>query len=279
MIKTTADDLLNQGIRILTSVSDSARLDAEVLLDSACNIDRISLAKDGDQLVSKEKVSQFESLISRRLAGEPIAYLTGNKEFWSLNFKVDANTLIPRPETEILVEAVLQTVLNKNSVSIVDLGTGSGAVAIALASELPNAKITGTDICDLAIIKARENAKCQNLDIKFLCGDWLSPVTGILFDVIVSNPPYVSDGDQCVEKLSKFEPPKAFFSGVDGLNSIRQICPQAFNHLNTYGLIALEHSDPQKNSVVDILKSSGFKAIEQIKDYAGKVRVTTAIKP
>ena len=273
----SAAALLNEAARILQQSSPTARLDAEVLLTAASGLEPIAVLKDPDQTVRPDVAEHFHSLLKRRTAGEPIAVILKKKEFWSMLLDLNEATLVPRPETEILVEAVLSETANDQPIKILDLGTGSGAIALALAIERPQAKISATDISAEALDQARKNAKRHGLSVHFVLSDCFVSVQDTTFDVLVSNPPYVKDTDPALEdSAAKYDPPQALFAGADGLDCIRRICKDAPDYLVPGGLIALEHGFDQKDAVASLLSEAGFSAIKSIGDYAGLPRVTTA---
>ena len=272
--------LVQEGITQLTGCSDSPRLDAEVLLQAACDINRTALARDPDQLVDPQSTAAFFVLLKRRSQKEPIACILGRKEFWSLDIELNDATLVPRPETEVLVEAALDAIPPDTAVDVADLGTGSGAIALALAIERPLARITATDISRAALSKARENAKRLGLDIHFVEGDWFAPLAGCRFDAIVSNPPYVRQNDPALETgPARFEPATALFAGEDGLDCIRALCADLKNHVKPGGLVALEHGHDQQDAVHALLSVTGLESIVHVKDHAGLARVTSARMP
>jgi len=269
-------NVLSLASKRLTSISDSARLDAEVLLCHTLNWSRTKIFIAEDQQLSDEELNQFNAAIERRVKGEPIAYITGEQEFWSLPFKVNAATLIPRPETEHLVEQALLKIPANEKQSVLDLGTGSGAVVIAIASERPLCKCVAVDSSDAALQMANVNA--QNLGFKnvsFLQSNWFSALTGQKYDVIASNPPYIEEQDPHLQQGDVvFEPRSALISGVDGLDDIRLICSQAKTHLFQQGWLMLEHGWQQAKDVRQIFKDNGFMQVESINDLAGIERLT-----
>lgn len=275
-----AASLVQEGITQLTGCSDSPRLDAEVLLQAACGINRTALARDPGQLVDPQSTTAFFVLLKRRSQKEPIACILGRKEFWSLDIELNDATLVPRPETEVLVEAALDAIPPDTAVDVADLGTGSGAIALALAIERPLARITATDISRAALSKAGENAKRLGLDIHFVEGDWFRPLAGCRFDAIVSNPPYVRQNDPALETgPARFEPATALFAGEDGLDCIRALCADLKNHVKPGGLVALEHGHDQQHAVHALLSVTGLESIVHVKDHAGLARVTSARMP
>src|SRR5918996_5657561 len=225
------------------SASPTPRLDAEVLLCKALKIARGHLYSAPEEKVRPEQQIYYHRLITERMQGVPIAYLIGWREFWSLRIEVNRHTLIPRPETEHLVEAALDLVRAQGSSIIADLGTGSGAIALAIASEYPDTQITATDLSGEALEVARQNAVRLGLhNIQFRRGDWCEALVGERFDLILSNPPYVASNDPCLGQGDlRFEPPEALLGGKDGLTAIRRIIAEAGGYLRPGGWLVLEH--------------------------------------
>jgi release factor glutamine methyltransferase len=220
-------------------------------------------------------------LVQRRLAGEPIQYITGETEFYGLPFHVAADVLIPRPETEHLVEKVIELAASLQSPRIVDVGTGSGAIAVALAHKFPNAQITAIDLSAPALAIAQENAKRNGVAIRFLQGDLLTPVANEQFEIVVSNPPYVPDADRSTlsVEVRDHEPSLALFAGPDGLDIYRRLIPQAFARLVPGCFIALEIGYGQSSAIEALLTNSGFQTIEFLPDLQGIPRVASAQRP
>lgn len=269
-------ELLNEASEALKNSSESARLDAEVLLCHLLQKDRSYLFTWPDKELDKQTVETYRQQVLRRQSGEPVAYITGQREFWSLNLSVNQYTLIPRPETELLVEYILQHYPENSEIKLADLGTGSGAIALALASERPNWEITATDKSQQALNIARHNANQLQLNnIEFHPGSWFEPLENQQFDIIVSNPPYIAEED---EHLSlgdvRFEPRSALSSGHEGLDDIRQIADLARHHLKTGGLLIIEHGYDQKEKIFQIFHSLGYKKLIQLEDIAKKPRAT-----
>lgn len=270
----TINDLLQEAGEHLQHLA-SARLDAELLLCNVLALARTGLYAAPHTLVTPEQAGHYRQLINDRKAGKPLAYLTGKKEFWSLEFAVDSHTLIPRPETECLVELALTLIPTEAHMSIADLGTGSGAIAIALASERPGCRLTATDICEHALAMAETNAERHGMrHINFIKSDWYIGLDG-RFDMIVSNPPYVADGDAHLEgDGTAHEPQLALNGGKDGLESINRIVRQAPAHLNPGGWLLVEHGYDQAEAVRALFTQSGFTEVQSHRDYAGIERVT-----
>jgi len=257
---------------------DEARREAELLLGHALRRDRAFLfAHAGDEL-DDDAAQRFAALIERRAQGEPVAYLTGTRGFWTLDLAVTPATLIPRPETELLVEAALARMPPKSATApeIADLGTGSGAIALAIASERPDARLVATDRSAEALRIAQENAERLELaNVRFLQGDWFAPLAGQRFHLVASNPPYIADGDPHLAQGDlRFEPPTALSSGADGLDAIRRIAAQAPAHLHPNGWLLLEHGHDQGEPVRELLQAAGFIDVETLADLEGRDRVT-----
>tara|TARA_R110001583_G_scaffold10441_3_gene48320 strand:+ start:4798 stop:5646 length:849 start_codon:yes stop_codon:yes gene_type:complete len=257
--------------------SDSALLDAQVLLAFVLGKETIYLMTWPERELSSQQKIQFEGLIEKRVNGQPVAHLTGVREFWSLPLKVNSSTLIPRPDTEVLVEIALENIRAKNidTVDILDLGTGSGAIILALASELPNALCIGVDYSEDAVKLAtenRDNLKINNVQIKQ--SDWFVSVQGP-FDIIVSNPPYIDAHDKHLQQGDvRFEPLTALVANEQGLSDIRKICEQAKAYLKYEGCLLFEHGFEQGPSVQSIFQENGFINIRTEQDYAKNDRVT-----
>jgi release factor glutamine methyltransferase len=225
--------------------------------------------------------AEFRALIQRRLAGEPIQYITGETEFYGLPFHVTPDVLIPRPETEHMVEKVIQLAAAFLKPRIVDIGAGSGAIAVTLAHHLPHVAITAIDVSSSALTIAQENAQRNGVAIRFLQGDLLTPVAEEKFDIIVSNPPYVPESDRpnLSVEVRDHEPALALFAGADGLDIYRRLIPQAFARLVPGGFIALEIGFGQSQPITDLLSASGFQSIEFVPDLQGIPRVAVAQHP
>jgi release factor glutamine methyltransferase len=258
--------------------STSPRLDVELLLAFTLNKPRSFLYSHPKYDLPPEQQKEFDRLYKRRLGGEPIAYIIGKKEFWSLELLVNKNVLIPRPETETLVEFALNK-LNSESATIADLGTGSGAIAIAIACERPKLNIIATDISKDALEIARHNAKQLQLkNIEFHHGDWCDALPDTKLDAIISNPPYISQDDPHLQKGDvRFEPKSALEAG-DGLSELQKIIPQAKEKLKDGGFLIIEHGHDQSKHVQDLLNQHGYQKITPHKDLAGIDRVVIAEK-
>lgn len=269
-------DVLDDATRRLQALSDSARLDAELLLARAIDMPRSYLFAHPEEPLDELTVGRFREALYRRLAGEPLAYITGTREFWSLEFMVTPATLVPRPETELLVDLALREIPRRAEWDVLDLGTGSGAIAIAIARERPLATVVATDISAAALEVARQNARQLDVpNIEFLAGDWTEPVRGRTFNVVVSNPPYVRSGDDALDALHS-EPRSALCAGDDGLDAIRILARDCGALLEPGGVLLLEHGAEQRDSVAALLVEHGWSGVECHTDYAGLPRVTVA---
>jgi release factor glutamine methyltransferase len=283
----TIGGLLAEAERRLSDTRDTARLDAEVLLCHALGADRARLYAGKHETVSGETRAFYLELIERRADGVPVAYLTGQREFWSLPLEVNEHTLIPRPETEHLVEAAIGLIRAEGLRLVADLGTGTGAIALAIAQEClhqppppargkERVRIVATDISAEALGVAQKNAKLLGLsDIDFRLGDWCEALAGEQFDLIVSNPPYVAVEDPYLQQGAlRFEPCLALASGPDGFDAIRRILADAGTHLRKDGWLALEHGFEQREGLCGLLEAHWFEPIETLRDYGGRERVT-----
>ena len=267
-------ELLDDATRALLAVSESPRLDAELLLAHVLGCGRSTLRVRDDEMPAAPLTDAFQALLQRRLDGEPVAYLTGQKEFWSLALRVGPEVLVPRADTETLVEQALALIPAERDVSILDLGTGSGAIALALASERRQARITAADRSAAALAMARDNAAALGLSrVRFVQGDWFAAVPGERFEVIVCNPPYVAGGDPHLASL-RAEPLVALSPGPSGLEAYRAIIPAARTHLRTDGWILFEHGAGQAQDVKNLLECNGFDDVTSHPDTSGTLRVT-----
>jgi release factor glutamine methyltransferase len=274
-----ADDALRALRERFAPASPTAALDAEVLVAAVLGIDRARLAADPERALAAQELVTLESLARRRLDGEPVAYLTGRREFWSLEFEVTPDVLVPRPETELLVERALAAITGLADPAVLDLGTGSGAMAIAIARERRDARVSATDRSPSALDVARRNAArlgCAN--VRFLEGDWYAPLAGARFDAIVSNPPYVAEGDAALAALAR-EPRLALVAGPGGLEAFTAIVAGATRHLARGGRLLLEHGAGQGSAVRGLLADAGFGMIATFLDLAGHERVTEGMRP
>ncbi|MBI3171430.1 MAG: peptide chain release factor N(5)-glutamine methyltransferase [Hydrocarboniphaga effusa] len=282
----TISGALAEGRRRLAGHSATPELDAEVLLAHLLNGSRSSLIAEGRELLDAQTFQRFDQLLQRRSQGEPVAYLTGEKEFWSLKLKVTKDVLVPRPETELLVEWVLELFdssfprKRESSLRIADLGTGSGAIALALAKELSRADIVATDSSGAALAVARRNAVDNGLDrVRFHEGNWFKALDSRFrgndgtVEFILSNPPYIALGDPHLADL-RFEPAAALTAGPDGLAALRKIISGAGKFLKPTGWLLLEHGAEQGAAVRELFKAADFGKIETRRDLAGLERAT-----
>ncbi|MCC6714038.1 MAG: peptide chain release factor N(5)-glutamine methyltransferase [Gammaproteobacteria bacterium] len=276
----TIGSLLRRGESALKG-GDSPRLDAELLLAGARRCSRAALFSDRDEAPAPEVADLFLRWIAERARGLPVAYLLGRREFWSLRLEVTPATLIPRPETELLVERALELVPEGVSFRVADLGTGSGAIALAIASERPSATVVATDRCEAALAVASRNAARLGIrNVTFRTGSWFGPLAGETFDLIVSNPPYVEPGDPHLREGDlRFEPISALVGGPEGLEAIREIARDTYRHLSPGGFLALEHGVEQASAVRQLMIVTGYRAILTYRDLAGGERVTLGQRP
>lgn len=260
----------------LALTASEARFEVQMLLQSALEVVRAYLMAHPEQTLSATQQVAYDAMLQRRLHGEPIAYILGEREFFGLNFKVTPATLIPRPDTELLVELALQRIPAHGHVRVLDLGTGSGAIAIAIAHSRPNAEVVAVDASAAALQVARENAQRLGVaKISFLQSEWFSALGGQRYDLIVSNPPYVAAGDvHLAQGDVRFEPVAALASGADGLQDIRRIVGEAGDLLENGAWLLLEHGYDQAGRVRELLRQNGFKDVLSAKDLAGIERVT-----
>jgi release factor glutamine methyltransferase len=274
----TVRELLNRACLDLAA-TEGARLDSEVLLCNVLEVNRAWLYANPNAEVGQNKLLAFKRLIQRRSKGEPVAYLTGTREFWSLKLKVTPDVLIPRPETELLVETVLEFIPPEVDWRVADLGCGSGAVALAIARERPACRVHASEISPAALAVARENTKsntCEN--VCFHLGSWFEPLQGV-FRVIVSNPPYVADGDPHLNDGDcRFEPREALTSGPDDMAAIRRIAGESLRYLESGGMLVLEHGWQQGEKTRGLLQDLGYADVKTRKDLAALERVTSGIR-
>jgi len=271
--------LLEQAAGLLPS--DTARLDAEVLLAHALGEMRSHLHAWPEKVLPAEQQLQFQQLLQARMRGEPVAYLTGQREFWSLPLSLTPATLIPRPETETLVALALEIIPVNSTALIADLGTGSGAIALAIAHERPRCHLLATDISPAAIATATANARRLGINnIEFHHGDWCEPLAGRLCDVIVSNPPYIRDTDPHLQSGDvRFEPRSALAAGPEGMNDLEKIARCAGHHLRTRGWLLMEHGYDQGKQAIHLLEANGFQTVTDHADDAGLSRVVMGNTP
>jgi release factor glutamine methyltransferase len=254
-------------------------LDARVLLAHVLGVDRAWLVAHDDDVLSPHQLAAFDALASRRRAGEPVAYLTGLREFWDLPLAVDASVLIPRPETETLVEQALYTLRGKRDPMVLDLGTGSGAIALAIAHERADATVDAVDISSQALAVARRNADRLKLaNLRFIQSDWYAALPpGRIYDLIAGNPPYVREADPHLSEGDvRFEPKAALRAGADGLDGLRAVIGGARARLAPGGALVVEHGFDQRDAVRALMADAGFVPISTHRDLAGVDRVSLA---
>jgi release factor glutamine methyltransferase len=273
-------NLIKTAEQKLQSLSKTPRLDAEILLAQVLKQNRVYLHAHPEKLLTTEENTTFDLLLERRSRGEPIAYILGFKEFWSLNLLVTPDVLIPRPETELLVERVLERLPKDDVFHVADLGTGSGAIALAIASARPNCLVIACDISSRALAVAAINAeRLQIKNVKFLNSDWCQALPNNAFDVIVSNPPYIATSDPTLQGVElQFEPSSALFAGIDGLDALRIVIAQAKDKLKLGGYLFLEHGAEQGKAVEKILQENAYTDIADYADLAGLSRVAQGRK-
>jgi release factor glutamine methyltransferase len=260
----------------LSQVSESPRLDAEILLCQTIDMPRSYLFAHPEDELDELTAQRFADILGRRIGGEPMAYITGIREFWSHELLVSPATLVPRPETELLVDLALREIPRKAEWQVLDLGTGSGAIAIAIAGERRMCQVTGVDVSEDALAIARENVRALTLgNVELAHGDWTEPVRDRLFNVIVSNPPYVRSDDDALLRL-QHEPQSALAAGKDGLDAIRVLAADCGAILAADGVLLIEHGAEQPAEVAGLLESHGWTDICCHNDLAGLPRVTVA---
>ena len=275
-VATIAETVKNAA-HTLHPHSESPRLDAELLLAKILSLPRSALIARGSEPVAMNDERAYAELILKRAEGVPVAYLTGSREFWSLPLTVSAAVLVPRPETELLVERALALLPRDEDCSVLDLGTGSGAIALSLAHERPRWAITGGDVSPAALNIAAHNSQILKLrHVQWRLGSWFEPVPGERFHLIVANPPYIAARDPALKALSA-EPATALIAGATGLEALRAIIAQAPKHLYARGWLALEHGTTQAQDVAQLLRHQGFDSIRTYSDFSGRPRVTLGV--
>lgn len=261
--------------------SPTAQLDAELLLAFVLDQPRSYLYTWPEKTVTAAQAASYMALLARRQRGEPVAYLLGRQGFWTLDLAVAEHTLIPRADTELLVEAALQLADADSALTVLDLGTGSGAVALAIASERPHWQVTGVDRIESAVALAQSNQRQLALiNVQFLSSDWFSTLAEQRYDLILSNPPYIAEGDPHLAQGDvRFEPLSALVSGADGLDDIRVIIAQASSYLTARGWLLLEHGFEQASAVCELLEQAGFVDVSSQRDLAGHQRISLGRLP
>ena len=274
--EVSIETALESATAELRAVSESARLDAELLLARSIDMPRSYLFAHPEDTLDAGAQERLEETLQRRIDGEPMAYITGTKEFWSLELMVTPATLVPRPETELLVDIALRDMPRKADWQVLDLGTGSGAIALAIAKERPMCQVSAVEISPEALLVARENARQLAIgNVEFFEGNWTGPVADRKFRVIASNPPYVASGDAALDTL-RAEPGLALRAGKDGLDSIAALARDCPAIIEEDGLLVLEHGAAQRDAVAELLLSYGWERIQCYDDYSGHPRVTSA---
>lgn len=272
----TVGRLLDDAARDLAGVAGlaEARREAQILFGHAIGVSRAWLSAHRDDAADPSAADTFYILVRRRLTGEPVAYLVGSREFYGLKFRVNPDVLIPRADTETLVDAALKKLGEGAQLEVLDLGTGSGCIAIAIAHERPEARVTAADVSQPALNVARDNAVAIGVDVELVQGAWFQPLAGRRFDLIVSNPPYVAAADPHLQQGDlRFEPATALASGNDGLADIRLIVADAPAYLNEGGWLLFEHGHDQAAVCRDLLRDTGFGELIRRVDFAGLPRV------
>ncbi len=274
----TLKDTLDQTVKKLTATSSTPRLDAELLIASILQRSRSWLLAHFDEILTSDQLQTLDELVSRRAAREPMAYLLGVQEFWGLKFNINPDVLVPRPETEHIIEWVLARFPEMQSLSVADLGTGSGAIALALAFERPLWRIEATDHSAAAIEVAQKNAAQLELsNVQFHLGNWCQALPPAQkYALIVSNPPYIPEEDPHLELLTH-EPIQALSAGADGLDAIHEIIIQAPSYLTSPGYLVLEHGYDQATKVTKLLRQYAFTDIQSHRDLAQQPRFVTAM--
>jgi release factor glutamine methyltransferase len=276
----TLQALLNQARQQLAAAlrleASEARIEAQMLLGEVLDVSRAWMIANAEATLAPALGERFFALLQRRLDGEPVAYILGRREFYGLEFKVAPGVLIPRPDTETLVETALQRIPAHSPLRVLDLGTGSGAIAIAIAVHRPQAQVVAVDASPAALDIARTNAAALGAaNLRLLQSDWFSALEQQCFEIIVSNPPYIAAADPHLTQGDlRFEPSTALASGADGLDDIRRIVATAPEHLTAGGWLLLEHGYDQSGWVAELLKGEGFSEVGHATDLAGIERVT-----
>jgi len=261
--------------------TEASVFEVQLLLQYALGVNRAWLIAHEHDVLQPNIQVVFEALLNRRLVGEPMAYIMGSREFYGLDLLVTPDTLIPRPDTETLVEAALAKILDNPNQSILDLGTGTGAIALAVAKHRPKVNVVAVDASAAALEVAKKNAASLAItNVRLMLSDWFDALAGERFDLIVSNPPYIEQNDvHLTQGDVRFEPISALASGADGLDDIRHIVEHSLIHLKPQGWLLIEHGYNQADLVADLMAEAGLVSIETIKDFGGNNRVTIAKNP
>lgn len=275
----TVSSLLADASVRLAGITSAPRLEAEVLLAHTLGKGRVWLRAWPEIVLKGEQIEEFEAFLARRLLGEPIAHITGVREFWSLELRVTPDTLIPRPETELLVEQVIMYAKRFTRPWIVDTGTGSGAIAVALALELPDARVVASDRSMAALHVARDNARRHKAGVAFFLGNWLHALADESVDIVVSNPPYIDANDRhLLQGDVRFEPMTALVAAQEGLADIETLTRHAHRVLKRGGFLLVEHGWRQGGRVRELFEKARFRGITLVRDYAGNERLTLGTK-
>jgi len=267
---------LQQTSQKLSASSSSATLDAQLLLGHVLHCNSAHLLAWPEKKLQQEQQEKYQQLTKQRQRGRPIAHLIGCREFWSLNFSVDSSTLIPRPESETLVEYILQKFAHRENIKLLDMGTGTGAIAIAIATEKPDWEIFASDFSSDALKLGADNSrKHQTKNITFIHSDWFSNIMQEDFNIIVSNPPYIANTDpHLLTGDLRYEPASALTAGIIGMDDIEHICLHAKKYLAKNAHLVIEHGYDQKQQVANCFTKNGFSQIEQKQDLSGHDRMT-----
>ena len=258
-------------ISALALEASTARIEVQCLLQAVLHVERVYLLAHPERNLKEAELAHYTGLLQRRLAGEPVAYILGEREFFGLNFKVSPATLIPRPDTELLVELALQRIPKQQPCKVLDMGTGSGAIALAIAHACPHADVLASDASAAALAVARENARALGLaNVSFVQSDWFMAMAAQQFDLIVSNPPYIETDDPHLKQGDvRFEPVTALVSGTEGLDALRKIIDQSAAHLAPGGWLLMEHGYDQSSRVRGLLEAAKFESVFSACDLAG----------
>ncbi len=284
MLRAIRDILQEDAARLDTTLNlgtTTARIEAQCLLQHVLNVPRSYLLAHSEQVLDASQQAAYDTLLQRRLLGEPVAHILGEREFFGLMFKVTPDTLIPRPETELLVELALQRIPAHGPFRVLDQGTGSGAIALSIAQSRPEAEVVAVDASEAALRVARENARHLGIaNANMFYSNWFSALAGQRYDLIVSNPPYVAAGDVHLSRGDvRFEPISALASGADGLDDIRRIIARAGEFLAYGAWLLLEHGYDQADKVRTLLEQFGFAEVFSAKDMSGIERVSGGMLP